>query len=940
LRSRGSRATPRRLAPLLAGVGAIAILALAAPAEAAPPTPGSYQQGDYSAGNAWNIVPPGQNGFESAADAATFLLNGTRPPHQYDQNDMYANLVYAVPGLQESQIPDYYKDASFGTKPADVERTEHPNCAIVTPPSANSSHCDDVTIVRDKFGVPHVYGADRAALEFGLGYVTGEDRLFLADVLRHAGRGELSSFVGGANVAQDRDTWANAPYASDAELQLQYDRADDLYDEQYDGQGTLIQHDVQNYVDGMNQWIAEAKLDPVNKLDALYAATGHPLGPDPWQVTDVIATGALVAGIFGKGGGGELASATSLQSAREVLGRRNGRMVWRDFREADDPEAPRTVHHGRFPYRSPVHGHERGLAMPDPGSVEPVDIVADSTAPAPQSAPAGGSLGDVLEPLSEVTGASNALVISGRESETGNPIAVFGPQTGYFAPQLLMEQDAHAPASAEGPGIDARGVAFVGSNLYVQLGRGQDYAWSATSAGQDITDTYAVRLCEPGGGEPTIDSMGYRWNGECLPIEVLERTNSWIPNAADQTPPGSETMRAYRTKAGLVQARATINGHPVAYTKLRATYFHEVDSAGSFADWNSPDVVHNAHDWIESGFKDDLTFNWFYVDKDHIAYYNSGANPVRAPRTPPEFPVKGKPKFMWRNYDPDLATFDREPIETHPQVIDQRYLSSWNNKQARGYRNDSIRDYSSVYRVEPLDDRIKQGIKGDDEMSLVELINAMEDAGTVDDRGAYDVPSALKLIGHVGNSNPELQAAVDAMRAWSQDGAHRRDLDDDGNYDQADAVKTMDAWWPLWVEAEFKPTLGNELYNTFVAGIHDAPGHLGSAFQSVVYGFVDKDLRTILGEPVKAPYSRIYCGGGKLGECRSLLRQTLLEAWSTSFDDVYGSSGCTLNNGTAASPQMCHDAVNAQDVTVAAVNQFHWINRPTFQQAIRFPDHR
>ena len=33
---------------------------------------------------------------------------------------------------------------------------------------------------------------------FGLGYVAAEDRLFFMDALRHVGRGELSSFAGGA----------------------------------------------------------------------------------------------------------------------------------------------------------------------------------------------------------------------------------------------------------------------------------------------------------------------------------------------------------------------------------------------------------------------------------------------------------------------------------------------------------------------------------------------------------------------------------------------------------------------------------------------------------------------------------------------------------------------------------------------------------------------
>ena len=69
---------------------------------------------------------------------------------------------------------------------------------------------------------------------------------------------------------------------------------------------------------------------------------------------------------------------------------------------------------------------------------------------------------------------SNALLVTGKESMTGKPLAVMGPQTGYYTPQLLVEQ------VLNGPGIQARGVAFAGTNLFVQLGRGVDYAWSAT----------------------------------------------------------------------------------------------------------------------------------------------------------------------------------------------------------------------------------------------------------------------------------------------------------------------------------------------------------------------------------------------------------------------------------------------------------------------------
>ena len=139
---------------------------------------------------------------------------------------------------------------------------------------------------------------------------------------------------------------------------------------------------------------------------------------------------------------------------------------------------------------------------------------------------------------------SNALLVSAGESESGRPLAVFGPQTGYFGPQPLIEMDIH------GPSFDSRGAVVIGTP-WVALGRGRDYAWSATSQGDDIQDTYALDLCEPDGTKPTIDSMHYRFRGQCLPIDVIEKRVSWQSNLVDSTPSGSATLRALRTKIGI-----------------------------------------------------------------------------------------------------------------------------------------------------------------------------------------------------------------------------------------------------------------------------------------------------------------------------------------------------------------------------------------------------
>src|SRR5207247_10527905 len=109
--------------------------------------------------------------------------------------------VYAVPGLTEDRLLDFYKDASFGVRDDDIDR--------VYSPTAN------VTVIRDlSFGVPHIFGDTRYSTMFAQGYTGAEDRLFLMDVLRHLGRGRLSEFLGGSqsNLELDREQVAIAPY--------------------------------------------------------------------------------------------------------------------------------------------------------------------------------------------------------------------------------------------------------------------------------------------------------------------------------------------------------------------------------------------------------------------------------------------------------------------------------------------------------------------------------------------------------------------------------------------------------------------------------------------------------------------------------------------------------------------------------------------------------
>ncbi|WP_306336425.1 penicillin acylase family protein [Streptomyces sp. KL118A] len=916
--------------------------AVAAP-EAAAGKPAAAEENDYCGSQCADVLPPGASGNATLAEILAHRVFGTRPAHADDQLGPYDALSSGYPSLTDDKLTEFFNDASFGV-PGD-------QVASVTKPR------DDVTITRDKkYGVPHIKGTTRYGTEFGAGFAAGQDRLWLIDLFRHIGRGQLTSFAGGAlaNQGLEQQFWPQAPYTEqDLEKQVDYIRSTQ------GERGKQAMEDAQAYIDGLNayrkkskdgryfpgEYVLTGKIDAITNVGEI----------EPFKITDMIALASVVGGLFGNGGGGEVESALSLLESQKKYGVEKGTKVWESFRARNDPEAVQTIHDGTsFPYAGKPE-KARGTALPDPGSVEREQLVYDREGGArtgakdPVRAPGklkplqgmydkGVLPSDLFKADGHKKGMSNALLVSGKHTASGNPVAVFGPQTGYFAPQLLMQQE------LQGPGISARGVSFAGVGMYVQLGRGQDYAWSATSAGQDITDTYAVELCEPGGGAPTKQSTGYLYRGTCTPMEKMERKNAWKPTLADSTAAGSYRMQVFRTKYGIVTHRASVDGKPVAYVSLRSTYRHEADSIIGFQMLNDPTYVKDSATFKKAAQNISYAFNWFYADSRDIAYYNSGANPERADGVDPALPVEAEQDLEWRDFDPADNTSAQTPPAEHPQSVNQDYYISWNNKQADDFSTAGF-GVSAVHRGDLLDGRVKK-LTEEGGVTRASLTRAMSEAAVTDLRGEQVLPELLKVLRSKPVTDPQQAKAVQQLDAWRKAGAQRNQTAaGTKTYAHPDAVRIMDAWWPLLVEAEFKPGLGKELYAALTSQLatDEAPSaghgptgaHAGSAFQYGWWGYADKDLRKVLGEPVKGELADTYCGGGKLDACRDALLATLGQAVAKPATEVYpGDDSCK------AGDQWCADSVIHRALGGITHKPIQWQNRPTYQQVVEFPRHR
>ncbi|MGW1755770.1 penicillin acylase family protein [Streptomyces mirabilis] len=916
--------TPRRFPKFLGAASICALIAaLLSPltqATAADSTT-ALAANDYCGGQCSDILPPGQNGN---ATLAQILLNqafGIQPDHAEDQLGPYNNLASGAATLTDAKINDFFNDASFGVASDQVAST--------TVPGGRT----DVTIVRDKkTGVPHITGTTRYGTEYGAGYAAAQDRLWLMDVFRHVGRGQLTSFAGGApsNQGLEQEFWRNAPY-TEADLQTQIDNA--IANNGARGQQALA--DANAYIDGINAYIDAS--DSGRYFPGEYVLTGHKdsitnAGTiDHFKITDLVALASVIGSLFGSGGGGEVNNALSLLAAQSKYGVTEGTKVWESFRERNDPEAVLTVHNGEsFPYASKPDTAQ-GEALPDAGSVAQEPLVYDRTGSAATATATSASATAAATTLTSAKrGMSNALVVSGKYTASGHPIAVFGPQTGYFAPQLLMLQE------IQGPGLSARGASFAGLSMYVELGRGQDYSWSATTSGQDIIDTYAVELCQ--------DDYHYLYHGTCTAMDKVERTNSWKPTTADSTAAGSYRMQVYRTKYGPVEYRATVGGKKVAYTTLRSSYMHEADSIIGFQMLNDPDYVKSPGTFQSAVQHINYTFNWFYADSSHTAYYNSGDNPVRATGVDAEFPVWAQAAYEWQNWNPTTNTASYTPPSAHPNSVDQDYYISWNNKQAKDYTTAPWGD-GSVHRGNLLEDRVKKLVAAGG-VTRSSLTKAMADAALADLRAEDVLPKLLKVINSSTVTDTTAAAAVTKLSDWVTAGAKRKETSAGSKaYANADAIRILDAWWPLLVKAEFQPGLGTDLYTAFSNNLpidespsaaHGPTGaHAGSSFQYGWWSYVDKDIRAVLGESVQGGLSQKYCGGGSLSACRDALISTLKTAAGLTAAQVYpGDDQCS------AGDQWCADSIVQRTLGGIKHGKITWQNRPTYQQVVEYTSHR
>ena len=320
-----------------------------------------------------------------------------------------------------------------------------------------------VEIVRDRWGVPHVYAANTHDLFFAQGYNAARDRLFQLEMWRRQATGTLAEVLGPREVARDRAARLFA-FRGDLRRELRH----------YHPQGEEI---VAAFVAGVNAYVAETERNPA-LLPPEFALLG--MRPGRWTPEVVV---SRHNGIFGN-----LPQEVALAQAVHRAGREVVESVHTfgpgDPRLTLDPAVDASLLSARVleaytAYRAPVRF--------GPGDVVPAHRGEEPAADG-----------------------SNNWVVAGSRTASGLPLLANDPHRAVQAPALRYWVHLSAP----GWNVVGGGEPTLPG---VSIGHNEHGAWGLTIFGMDQEDLYVYEL------HPTRPDL-YRYRGRWEQMRVRRDT--------------------------------------------------------------------------------------------------------------------------------------------------------------------------------------------------------------------------------------------------------------------------------------------------------------------------------------------------------------------------------------------------------------------------------
>lgn len=622
---------------------------------------------------------------------------------------------------------------------------------------------DAAEIVRDKFGVPHIYGENVPDAFFGYGYAVAEDRLFQLEMRRRQATGQLAAVLGAAKIPSAAGGAAVLdPVAEDLRNRREYDPAS--LKAQYDKLPPNEQALITAYLDGVNRRIDEiiksgGKLLP-RQFNDVWGAELVKTELRPWTLDDMLAatTNALSSYTSHTEAERNAALYAALQkkyATKEAPNR--GRDIFNTLLWTNDPYAPTTMEDN------------------------PVLKIAEVAAPQTRMASTAATgnvvhLVPVAAPELEPEAATTSMAILVGKDKTGGPsIQLNGPQPGWFLPSYFYTVGLHAP------GYDVVGHA-PGGLLAITTGDNGHIAWGSTAAGGDHTTVFQESL--------SPDKSQYEVQGGAAKVRV----DNVLLRVRGEKEPRKVTI--YRTHRGPF---ITALDAPVVYSKQNLWKGHELTSVLA---WQRATQAKDWKTFHAEGLQMAMGYNWYYSDKDgNIGWLFGGFFPKDRSRqggTDPRLPAIGKHgEIAWRSYADEIRVFNPP----------SGYLVNWNNKPKADYANMDLHipRWGQGDRGNILNDLMRERAQIQKPFTKEDVLQIYQRATTTDVNFYHYGPLLRRIdINRAAKEDKDTRDALELLKAWKGD--RLPDPKDPQKYGSA-AVPIFQGWLDQFVQM----TVGNLL---------------------------------------------------------------------------------------------------------------------------------
>jgi penicillin G amidase len=478
----------------------------------------------------------------------------------------------------------------------------------------------DVTVDRDRWGIPHIRAGSAEDMVEAQGYVMAQDRLWQMDLLRRAARGQLSEIFGPAVLSIDKK-FRTLGFGRVAEREATAES----------GERRAI---GEAYARGVNTFIEQHQ----NQLPLEFSILHYK--PQPWTPADTFVIGAYMYVT--------LADTWERELDRAKVTERVGLDRAKDLFSPEAAMDHFIVGDPNDKKDGSQHAHSGDDNDDDDDEMESDDVIkAQNLKP--------GAAGEDEIPLSinsmlwpaardflsgtnrEIRQSlgSNNWVVSGAHTATGKPLLANDTHLELSIPSIWYQ--VHLTA----PGWNVAGFTFPGAPLVV-IGHNDRIAWGFTNNGADVQDLY-IETFNPAAPDE------YRVNGAWKKAQTLDEVIH-VKGRPDQH------LAVVLTRHGPVVRRDGDKGYSLRWTATE------------------PGALSNSYNWLGAAknwdeFRKAIKQSWgpaqnaVYADiAGNIGYIMSARVPIRK-KGHGEVPVPGDTDdYEWTGYIP----FDQLPQALNP----------------------------------------------------------------------------------------------------------------------------------------------------------------------------------------------------------------------------------------------------------------------------------